>query len=111
MTKHGLLILALACLACSSSTDLPDERPLIDGIITAFQAPRVLIEADVSKCERYWLTIDGDTRILVLRPDGATRSATTHDIVIGRQARAWTNDPVAESCPAQGHADILLLLP
>lgn len=109
--KQGLLISALALVACSSSTDLPDERPLIDGTITAFHAARVLIEADISKCERFWLAIDGETRMLALRRDGSTRSATTQEIVIGQRARAWTDDPVAESCPAQGHADVILLHP
>lgn len=105
MTTKSLL-LALLAAACSSTTEIPAEQPLVDGVVSQIQSARVLIEADVSKCERFWLLVDSETTIL---EESTSRKITLSDISVGSRAAAWTNDPVAESCPAQGHADVILL--
>lgn len=104
--KAKLIFLVLFTAACSSATEIPDGEPLVDGVVSQIQSPRVLIEADVSKCERYWLAVDSETSII---EEGSTRKLALSDITVGSRAAAWSNDPVAESCPAQGHADVILL--
>jgi hypothetical protein len=100
--RRYLVAVCLVLGSCGSPSDIPDEPPTIDGSITALPSPNsVLIEADVSKCERYVFTITTRTRVLIRRANGAIEVGAPDDLRVAQRARAWADGPIAESCPMQ----------
>lgn len=104
------LLVLLLVAACTSFTDIPETEATVHGQITQIDAAgRVLIEADIQKCERFWFSIGPDTRVLQQTGTGDIEKGTVGDLQVGRTARAWANGPIAESCPAQTSAGVILL--
>ena len=106
-----IAVAVLLVASCAvSSTDIPSETHTVHGTITQIDAQgRVLIEGDVSRCERYWFRVGSDTRVLQQTGTGDVEARQLDDLAVGKTARAWANGPIAESCPAQTSAGVILL--
>jgi hypothetical protein len=107
MSLHSVLAFAIALAACASPTDLPDTPPTIDGPVITVAGTSVHIRPASDSCGIVF-SIDNDTRILESVNDEIVE-ADRSDITVGRRAKVWTFGPIAESCPAQAEADVVLL--
>ena len=101
----GLVLIA----ACGSPTDLPDQQPAADGSVITVSGRAVHIRAASEQCGVVFRVTD-DTRILVQQADGSIAKAPLSQVTAGRRAIGWADGPIAESCPAQAGADVILLL-
>lgn len=99
------LFVVIALAACHEFFGVPDDVATIDGTISTVTASSVLIERDVTKCERIVFTINSKTDILILQANGDRTKGTIADLTVGRKARGWADGPIAESCPAQAVAE------
>jgi hypothetical protein len=105
--KAWLWTLLLA--ACSSPTDIPDEQPAADGSVITVSGTSVHIRSAAEQCGVVF-RVTGDTRILARQTDGSIATSTLANITAGKLARGWADGPIAESCPAQAGAEVILLL-
>ena len=101
---------ALALLmACGSPTDVPDEPPSADGTVITVSGTSVHIRGATEQCGIVF-RVTYDTRILEHRPDGGNNRVTLAEVTAGRRAQGWADGAIAESCPAQAGAAVILLL-
>ena len=105
--KLGAALLLVA--ACSSPTDLPDGPPSADGSVITVSASSVHIRGASEQCGIVF-RINDDTRILLKLTDGTIERAAMTDVTAGRRAQGWASGAIAESCPAQAGADVVLLI-
>lgn len=109
---------ALAVPACDAGVQAPSGPPAIEGEIVDVGRELSSVEPPASSDLLVWIKEDRDdecgivffvrrsTQVLV-----GDRRAGLDEIRIGHRARAWTGDePLAESCPAQGVARALQLI-
>jgi hypothetical protein len=101
--------LALLIAACGSPTDVPDGPPAADGTVITVSGTSVHIRAAAEQCGIVF-RVTSDTRILEHRPDGGNTRVSLAEITTGRRAQGWADGPIAESCPAQAAAAVVLLL-
>lgn len=109
MKRITAVLCALLLAACSSPTDLPDSSPAANGSIITLTATTVHIRAASEQCGVVFRVTD-DTRILQQHADGSPSVTTMSQLVAGRRAIGWADGPIAESCPAQAEADVILQL-
>ena len=102
------LVMLIFAAACGSATDLPDRNPTEIGIVVSVSATTVHIKAPSVACGIIF-TMDGDTRVLVAREGGTIVEADRSELTVGRSAYGWASGPIAESCPAQAQAEVILL--
>jgi hypothetical protein len=72
--------------------------------------PSIHVKEDTSDQCGVIFGINASTEIARRTSDGGTRSATVTDLKVGEEVVVWSG-PVAESCPAQGIADRVEVLP
>lgn len=109
---------ALAVPACDAGVQAPSGPPAIEGVIVEVGRELPLVEPPASSDLLVWIKENRDdecgivffvrrsTQVLV-----GDRRANREEIRVGHRARAWTGDePIAESCPAQGVARGLQLI-
>ena len=109
MFRNPGALLVLIALACASPTDLPDRPPSEDGFVVSASPTTVHIKAASDECGIIF-SIDDDTRILLKRENGTIIEATLALVTAGRRAQGWASGPIAESCPAQTGAAVILIL-
>ena len=102
------VVLALAA-ACVSATDLPDRPPSEDGFVISVSPTTVHIRAASDQCGIIF-SVDDDTRILLKRENGTIIEVTLAIVTAGRRAQGWASGPIAESCPAQAGAAVIMIL-
>jgi hypothetical protein len=106
--RNAATVILVLVGACASPTDLPDRDPTEIGIVVSVSATTVHIKAPSVTCGIIF-TMDGDTRVLVAREDGTIVEADRSQVTVGRSAYGWASGPIAESCPAQAEAAVILL--
>jgi hypothetical protein len=104
---HGVA-LALLMAACGSPT-VPDELPSADGTVITVSGTSVHIRSATEQCGIVF-RVTSDTRILEHRPDGGNNRVALAKVTAGRRAPGWADGAIAESCPAQAAAAVILLL-
>ena len=109
MKRWKFAFCALLLTACASTTEVPDGEPTVDGAVISVSPASVHIRAAGDQCGIVF-RVDDDTRILLQQPDDRVTPSSIDVIRPGARARAWTDGPIAESCPGQGHADVILLV-
>lgn len=102
----GLVLLALA--SCTSPTDIPNRTADADGFVMTVAGRSVHIKAATEQCGIVF-TVTDDTRILAKNADGTVVRAGMGDVTVGRRAQGWADGAIAESCPAQAQADVVVL--
>ena len=107
--KANAWLWTLLLAACTSPTDLPDGAPAADGSVITVSGTSVHIRGASEQCGIVFRVTD-DTRILQKKPDGSIATSTLASVTAGKPARGWADGPIAESCPAQAGADVILLL-
>jgi len=101
--------LAMLIVACGSPTGVPDELPAADGTVITVSGASVHIRAATEQCGVVF-RVRSETRILEHQPDGGNTAVSMAQVTVGRRAQGWAAGPIAESCPAQADAAVILLL-
>jgi hypothetical protein len=120
MTKTRCIItisLAVLAAACNSLT-FPDGDPAIQGEIvgvgpdTPFNGQNTIWvkETPESPCGIVF-TVTESTNIGAELPDGSISEHSFADLAVGLVVRVWASGGIAESCPGQGRADAIELIP
>ena len=114
MSRALSFVMMTFLLTCGRGGNLLLGSPFIRGAIAGGDSTRVLVESlpkgptDVTSCDKAAdVAISPATR--VLWPDGhpAGRSA----LIAGQTASVWTTDFVADSCPVQVEATVIIIEP
>ncbi len=120
MTKTRRIItisLAMLAPACNSLT-FPDSNPVIQGAIVGVGADIPfggentiwVKETPQSPCGIVF-TVTESTNIGSELPDGSITEHSFADLAVGLVVRVWASGGIAESCPGQGRADAIELIP
>lgn len=103
-------------LACGSLA-FPDAEPAIEGEVVG-AGPDIPFGGE----GRFWVKeapdapcgivfgVTGSTTIGERQPDGSISELSPDDVTVGRTVRVWAG-PIAESCPGQGEAEAVELIP
>ncbi len=110
-------VVAAGVLACETLLALPEEEPLIDGVIVAVgkelgsrpvddsaTLQRIHIKQDPSEECGTVFNVVANTIIGIHNSNGQTVKGDVRDLIVGARARGWTENPVALSCPSQALA-------
>jgi hypothetical protein len=103
---YGLALLAIG--ACASPTEIPDRPADADGFVVSVAGKSVHIKSTFEQCGIVF-TITDDTRILAARGNNRFERAGMADVTVGRRAQGWADGAIAESCPAQARAEVVVL--
>ena len=106
--RNAAAVMLAVAGACASPTDLPDRAPDETGVVVSASGTSVHIKAESVECGIVF-RLDDDTRVLVAREDGTIAEAERSDVIVGRGAQGWAAGAIAESCPAQAVAAVILL--
>jgi hypothetical protein len=115
---YGTSALALVMLTgCSSNLEPPDNEPTNEGVITSVEKPliarflptvtSILIEGDQPCGTRFRITTS--TVVLLTANNGKFVKADESELRVGARARGWHRGQIAESCPTQTEADVILI--
>lgn len=116
-TRLAVGLVATALLVGCGSLTFPDGNPAIQGDIVGV-GPGIPFGAE----NRIWVketpeapcgivfAVTGGTEIGEAQPDGSIAERSFADLTEGRTVRVWAG-PIAESCPGQGRADAIELIP
>lgn len=108
---------AIALFLACGSIAFPDAEPAIEGEVVG-TGPDIPFGAE----GRFWVKeapdapcgivfrVTGSTTIGERRPKGTIAERSLDDITVGRAVRVWAG-AVAESCPGQGEAAAVELIP
>ena len=92
------------------------DGPLVRGPIMAIQhgatASNILVEAGPESVEMCGISARVDSRTRYLRefPGGDPAPAQLSDLRVGDMVEVFVVGPVAESCPVQGRAGMIVLV-
>lgn len=112
----ALCIAPLAACMAISAPEQPDREPYVRGPILAIThhatASRLRVGGGAGSREPCGIvaTLDAETRHLTRTPSGALRPGSLADLGEGDTVEVYVTGPVAESCPAQGRADTVMLV-
>lgn len=124
--RSDLLLLVLLSVVpvagCDGPTDLelPAGEPTIEGPIVARdvplgiaddEVPTVHVKRDDDDSCGIIFAVEDFTEIVRRTGAGALVPAGVEDLEVGRRVRVWARGGIAESCPAQGRAEAVELLP
>ena len=109
-------LLALAALVASltacggdgGTAAPPDREPESVGPVSAVNERSVRVEEATGVVGAVDARVDEDTRVLRRRGDEYA-VATLADIAVGDPVEVWVDGPVAESHPAQAHAEAIVI--
>lgn len=108
---------AIALFLACGSLAFPDAEPAIEGEVVGAGS-----DIPFGGEDRFWVKeapdapcgivfgVTGATTIGERRPDGSIAERSPDDVTVGRAVRVWA-DAIAESCPAQGEAEAVELIP
>lgn len=102
----GLVLLGLG--SCTSPTDMPNRAVDADGFVMSVVGGTVHIKATTEQCGIVF-TVTDDTRILAKNADGTIVRAGIGHVTVGRRAQGWAHGAIAESCPAQAQAEVVVV--
>ena len=113
LTTLGLALIAAATACTSSAVPEPQGIPAVTGKIVARDVtisiggpPTMHVKAAPNEECGVIFTVRSSTRILRRTATGAYVNASTSDLVVGANAKVWT-DVILESCPGQSGAKII----
>lgn len=113
---RGTFVLALAACSPSSSVAPPRGDPLVTGPIESITARAtatgLLVRAAPGSREMCGISAvaNASTRFLRRSPDGVLAAARLADLAVGDTVEVFVDGPVAESCPVQGGANVIVLI-
>ena len=88
----------------------PDRAPDTEGSVSEVTAGSLRVDEATGVVGPLAARVDDATEVL-RRRDGAYHEAALADIAVGDRVQVWVDGPVAESSPAQAHAEAVVLLP
>ena len=104
-----------ACAGASGPRE-PAGEPYVVGPVESFThhatASRLLVRAGPGSREPCGIsaTVDAETRYQRRSPSGALRAVSRAEVDVGDTVEVYVEGPVAESCPVQGYAALVVLL-
>lgn len=111
------VVLALtACGSNATQTELPDGEPLVRGPVEEITHHAtfsgILVSAGPGSVEPCGIqaTADGTTRIMAVSPTGQVRPIEIGSLQVGDTVSVYVEGAVAESCPVQGTASVIVQL-
>lgn len=126
IARSDLLLLVLLAVVpvagCGGPTDLelPAGEATIEGPIVARdvplgiaddEVPTVHVKRDDDDSCGIIFAVEDFTVIARLTGGRALVPAVVEELEVGRRVRVWARGAIAESCPAQGRAEAVVLLP
>lgn len=87
----------------------PDRPPDSAGPVSLLTARSVRVEEATGVVGPVEARVDEETAVL-RRRGGVHESAALDDIRVGDRVEVWVDGPVAESFPAQAHAEAVVLV-
>ena len=119
MNRIAFTALAAAlCASCSSDPELPDDPSAMTGAIVARNIPTPVgagrptlhVKTNPADACGVIFAIDSKTELLARTSNNQVREADLSEFTVGAKVRVWSG-AIAESCPGQGVADTMELLP
>jgi hypothetical protein len=117
LTAIASLALLLAACVDPSALYTPEGEPYVRGPIEAITAHAtatgLLVLAGPGSQEPCGIqaTADDDTRYLRRTADGTLQTSTLSELSVGDTVEVYVEGPIAESCPVQGRAAAIILVP
>ncbi|HEX8360679.1 MAG TPA: hypothetical protein VF613_11240 [Longimicrobium sp.] len=119
MDRRARLFVALAVLAGCARTSLPDApsgEPYVRGPVESFThhatASRLLVRPGPGSPDACGIaaTVDARTRYLQRGPSGEPRAIPRSSVGVGDTVEVYVTGAIAESCPAQAYAAVVVLV-
>lgn len=119
-TASAVLLLVCGVLvACAGRSTLEESwgEPLVRGPIEAIRhgptASTIAVQAGPASIEAcgIWATVDSRTRYYRRFPAGDLAPAALDDLRLGDTVQVYVDGPVLESCPVQGRASRVVVVP
>jgi hypothetical protein len=104
----------LASCAGTPAIEPPDGEPYVRGAISSIEhraaGSGIRVEASPESREPCGIvaTADASTRYLVRTPPGELEEASVAQLAVGDSVDVYVSGPVAESCPVQGYAAVIV---
>lgn len=116
---HGLVLVLVPLLAaCGAASTLepagsPYVRGPVESITSRATGTGLLVRAGPGSREPCGISASADagTRYLRRTPAGELERARLADVQVGDTVEVYVEGPVAESCPVQGKASAIVLVP
>ena len=114
MTRIALVVALLVVAGCGGADEAagPPDRPAeYAGVLEETDGEgRLLVRAEEDACG-IWTAPEEGARVYRTTGDGRVEEIGWADLRTGESVELWIPGPIAESCPMQGAAEAVAVLP